>query len=123
MPFQMAKCEGCGEIDYVECVGGYWLCRYCRHTLEEEGYIVLENGEVLYRGSAFVCLMWLGEYTEDMKGLAQMFQEFLEKAGFRPRIVEVLSATLCPECGGVAITIEGNMGDLLHYCLNCGTKF
>jgi len=43
----MTRCEGRGEVDYVEDVLGHWLCRYCRETLEEEGHIVLENGKVL----------------------------------------------------------------------------
>jgi len=123
MPFQMAKCEGCGEIDYVEDVLGHWLCRYCRETLEEEGHIVLENGEVLYKGSAFVCLIRLDEHTEDTKGLAQMLHEFLEKAGFKPRSVEVRSATVCPECGGVAVEISWGLGDWICHCLNCNYRF
>jgi hypothetical protein len=47
MPFQMYICDGCGEIDYVECVGNCWLCRYCRTTLEEDGEIELMDGTIL----------------------------------------------------------------------------
>ncbi len=47
MPFQMFVCDGCGEIDYVECVGSYWLCRYCRRTLEEDGEVELMDGTIL----------------------------------------------------------------------------
>jgi hypothetical protein len=47
MPFQMHVCDGCGEIDYVECVGSYWLCRYCRRTLEEDGEVELMDGTIL----------------------------------------------------------------------------
>lgn len=47
MPFQMHVCDGCGEMDYVESVGSYWLCRYCRRTLEEDGEVELMDGTIL----------------------------------------------------------------------------
>jgi hypothetical protein len=47
VPFQMRVCDGCGEMDYVECAGSYWLCRYCRRTLEESGEIELMDGTIL----------------------------------------------------------------------------
>ncbi len=37
-------------MDYVEYVDGYWLCRYCRRTLEEDGRLELEDGTILKRG-------------------------------------------------------------------------
>jgi hypothetical protein len=43
MPFQACPCDGCGEVDYVEFVEGYWLCRYCRRTLEDDGEVWLER--------------------------------------------------------------------------------
>lgn len=50
MPFQARRCDGCGRVDYVEYVDGYWLCRYCRRTLEEDGRLELEDGAILKRG-------------------------------------------------------------------------
>jgi ribosomal protein L37AE/L43A len=47
MPFQIYICDGCGEIDYVEFVEGYWLCRYCRRTLEDDGEVELMDGTIL----------------------------------------------------------------------------
>jgi predicted Zn-ribbon and HTH transcriptional regulator len=47
MPFQAGKCEGCGFHDYLEEVGGAWLCKYCRDTLYEEGKLELEDGEMI----------------------------------------------------------------------------
>ena len=125
MPFQMAKCEGCGEVDYVEDVLGHWLCRYCRETLEEEGHIVLENGKVLWTGSAFVCTIRLDERVENPKELAQILHEFLDRAGYRPRYVDVgvAPAAICPECGYIAIEVEGGMGERVRYCLSCGHRF
>lgn len=52
MPFQARRCDGCGEFDYVECVEGYWLCRHCRASLEEDGRIELRSGAILKRRKA-----------------------------------------------------------------------
>jgi len=47
MPFQAGKCDGCGEIDYLREIKGYWLCKYCFETLIEDKEITLTNNKVL----------------------------------------------------------------------------
>jgi ribosomal protein L37AE/L43A len=50
VPFQALRCGECGRVGYVEYVDGYWLCRYCRRTLEEDGWVELKDGTILKRG-------------------------------------------------------------------------
>jgi len=51
MPMHIERCNGCEETDHLEEVqaknGYFYLCRYCRETLEEEEYLETEDGRVI----------------------------------------------------------------------------
>jgi len=127
MPFQAGKCEGCGHYDYIEFVWawprGAWLCRYCREALWDDGEIELEDGTVIRRGVAFVVSVWIKNCSVKAKEVCDAVYQALMKAGMRPKNVEVKEAELCPDCGGAVIGVEGNMGEVVRYCLSCGHRF